>query len=143
MSKKRKTILMKFDPETTKQYRIYASDLERCIKFFIITFFEDIQKGEIDLKLSNFISNKLMIRNLKERSKKTSLQFSSIEYKIDIIKNISVDPQQFMNSITSSSRSTKSEIIREKKDILLEKDIIQRSPIISEGQDHAIIKIKL
>ena len=82
---------MKFDPETTKQYRIYVSNLKRYIKFSIITFFENIQKDEIDLKLSNFISNELMIRNLKERSKKTLLQFSSIEYKINIIKSISVD----------------------------------------------------
>ena len=64
---------MKFDSETTKQYRIYVFDLKKCIKFFIIIFFENIQKGEIDLKLSNFISNELMIRNLKERLKKTSM----------------------------------------------------------------------
>ena len=92
MSKKRETILMKFDFKTTKQYRIYVSDLEKCIKFFIITFFENIQEDEIDLKLSNFISNELMIRNLKGRSKKTLMQFSSIEYKIDIIKSISINP---------------------------------------------------
>ena len=83
---------MKFDFKTTKQYRIYVSDLEKCIKFFIITFFENIQEDEIDLKLSNFISNELMIRNLKGRSKKTLMQFSSIEYKIDIIKSISINP---------------------------------------------------
>ena len=124
MSKKREAMLMRFDPETTKQYRIYVFDLEKYIKFFTITFFEDIQKNEIDLKLSNFISNELMIRNFKERSKKTLLQFSSIEHKINIIKNISVDSQQLMNSITSSSRSTKSEIIREKKNILSKRDIV-------------------
>ena len=84
-------MLMRFDSETTKQYRIYVFDLEKCIKFFTITFFEDIQEDEIDLKLSNFISNELMIRNLRERSKKTLLQFSSIEHKINIIKNISVN----------------------------------------------------
>ena len=82
---------MKFDSETTKQYRIYVFDLKRCIKIFIITFFENVQKDEIDLKLSNFISNKLMIRNFKERLKKTLLRFSSIEYKINTIKNISND----------------------------------------------------
>ena len=91
MLKKKKTMLMRFDFKTIKQYRIYASDLKRCIKIFIIIFFENIQKDEIDLKLSNFISNKLIIRNFKERSKKISLKLSSIEYKIDIIKNISVD----------------------------------------------------
>ena len=48
-----------------------------------------------------------------------------------------------MNSITSSSKSTKNEIIREKEDILLKKNIIQKSSITSEGQDRAIIKIKL
>ena len=42
MSKKREIMLMKFDFETTKQYRIYAFDLERCIKIFIITFFENV-----------------------------------------------------------------------------------------------------
>ena len=82
---------MRFDPETTKQYRIYASDLERCIKFFIITFFEDIQRDEIDLKLSNFTSNELMIRNFKKRLKKISMQFSSIKHKINIIKSISIN----------------------------------------------------
>ena len=91
MSKRREIILMKFDSKTTKQYRIYVSDLERYIKFFIIIFFENIQGGEIDLKLSNFISNELMIRNLRERSKKTSMQFLSIEHKINIIKSISID----------------------------------------------------
>ena len=89
--KKKEIILMRFDPETTKQYRIYVFDLKRCIKFFIITFFEDIQKNEIDLKLSNFISNELMIRNFKERLKKILMQFSSIEYEINIIKSISID----------------------------------------------------
>ena len=82
---------MRFDSETTKQYRIYASDLERCIKIFIITFFENVQKDEIDLKLSNFISNELMIYNFKRRSKKTSLRFFSIEYKINTIKSTSID----------------------------------------------------
>ena len=124
MSKEREAVLMRFDSETTKQYRIYVFDLKRCIKFFIIIFFEDIQEGEIDLKLSNFISNELMIRNLRGRSKKTLLQFSSIEYEINIIKSISVDFQQFINSITSSSRSTESETIRKKENILSEKDII-------------------
>ena len=33
---------MGFDSETTKQYRIYASDLERYIKLLIVIFFEDI-----------------------------------------------------------------------------------------------------
>ena len=108
-------MLIKFDPETTKQYRIYASDLKKCIKIFIITFFENVQKGEIDLKLSNFTSNELMIRNFKKRLKKTLLRFSFIEHKIDIIKNISIDPQQFTNSIMSSSKSKKNEDIRKKK----------------------------
>ena len=48
-----------------------------------------------------------------------------------------------MNSIMSSSRSKKIEIIREKKNILLKKDIIQRFSITSEGQNRAIIKIEL
>ena len=85
--------MIKFDPKTTKQYRIYVFDLKKCIKFFIIIFFKDIQEDEIDLKLSNFISNELMIRNFKERSKKTLLQFSSIVYEINIIKSISIDSQ--------------------------------------------------
>ena len=89
--KKKKKMLMKFDSETIKQYRIYAFDLKRYIKIFIIIFFENIQKDEIDLKLSNFISNELMIRNFKKRLKKISLKFSSIEYKIDTIKSISID----------------------------------------------------
>ena len=106
---------MRFDLKTTKQYRIYVSDLKRCIKFFIITFFKDIQKDEIDLKLSNFISNKLMIRNLRGRLKKTLLRFPSIEYKINTIKSISINFQKFTNSMMSSSRSKKNEAIRKKK----------------------------
>ena len=132
MSKRRKIILMRLNPKTTKQYRIYASDLERCIKFFIIIFFEDIQGDEIDLKLSNFISNKLMIHNPKERSKKTSLKFSSIEYKINTIKSTPIDFQKFTNLMMSSSRSKENEVIRKKKDILLKKDAAQRSSIINE-----------
>ena len=42
MPKERKTMLMKFDPETTKQYRIYVFDLKKYIKIFIITFFENV-----------------------------------------------------------------------------------------------------
>ena len=84
-------MLMKFDFKTTKQYRIYAFNLRKYIKIFIIIFFKNVQEDEIDLKLSNFISNKLMIRNLKERSKKTSLRSLSIKYKINTIKNISND----------------------------------------------------
>ena len=33
---------MRFDSETTKQYRIYASNLGRYIKLSIVIFFEDI-----------------------------------------------------------------------------------------------------
>ena len=43
----------------------------------------------------------------------------------------------------SSSRSKKSEIIREKKDILSKRDIIQKSSITSENQDRETIKIEL
>ena len=42
MSKGREVVLMGFDSETTKQYRIYASNLERCIKLSIVIFFKDI-----------------------------------------------------------------------------------------------------
>ena len=65
-----------------------------------------------------------MIRNFKKRLKKTSLRFLSIKYKINIIKNISIDFQQSTNSIMSSSKSKKSEIIRKKENILLKKIII-------------------
>ena len=60
-----------------------------------------------------------MIRNLKERLKKTSLRFTSIKYKIN---TISIDSQKFTNLIISSSRSKKSEVIRKKKNILLKKN---------------------
>ena len=136
-------MLMKFDSETTKQYRIYAFNLKRCIKIFIITFFENVQEDEINLKLSNFISNKLMIHNLKERSKKTSLRSPSIKYKINTIKSIPIDSQKPTNSIMSSPKSKENEIIRKKKNILSEKDAAQRSPIINENQNRAIIEIEL
>ena len=132
MSKRKKIMLMRFDSETTKQYRIYAFNLKRCIKIFIIIFFENVQEDEIDLKLSNFISNKLMIRNFKERLKKISLRFFSIKYKINMIKSISIDSQKSTNLIMSSSRSKENEIIRKKKNILSEKYVVQRSSIINE-----------
>ena len=113
---------MKFDSETTKQYRIYIFNLKRCIKVFKIVFFKNVQKSEIDLKSLNFISNKLMIRNFKKRSKKILLRFSSIKYEINTIISISNDSQKLINQIMSSSKSKKSEIIREKKNILLEKN---------------------
>ena len=134
---------MKFDSETTKQYRIYAFDLERYIKIFLIIFFKNVQKGEIDLKLSNFISNKLMIRNFKRRLKKISLRSSSIKYKINTIKNTPSDFQKSTNQIMSLSRSKKSEIIRKKENILSEKDAAQKSSITIENQNRAIIKIEL
>ena len=117
-------MLIKFDSKTTKQYRIYASDLKRYIKIFIITFFENVQGNKIDLKLSNFISNELMTRNFKERSKKISLRFLSIEYKINTSKSISSDFQKLTNQIISSSKLKKSEVIRKKKDILSKKDVV-------------------
>ena len=64
-----------------------------------------------------------MIRNFKERLKKTSLRFSSIKYEIDTIKNISIDFQKLTNSMMLSLRLKKNEIIRKKKDILLKRDV--------------------
>ena len=84
-----------------------------------------------------------MIHNLKERLKKISLKFFSIKYEINTIKSISIDFQRLTNLIISSSRSKESEIIRKKKDILLEKDVAQRSPITNEDQNRAIIEIGL
>ena len=63
-----------------------------------------------------------MIRNLKKRLKKTLLKFSSIEYNIDKIKNISINFQQFTNSIISSLKSKISENIRKKQNILSKKN---------------------
>ena len=42
MLKRRETMLIKFDFETIKQYRIYALNLKRCIKIFIIVFFKNV-----------------------------------------------------------------------------------------------------
>ena len=74
-----------------------------------------------------------MIRNLKERLKKTSLRFSSIKYEINTIKSISIDSQKFTNQIITSSKLKKNEIIRKKKNILSKRDAAQRSSIINEG----------
>ena len=67
MSKGREVVLMEFDSETTKQYRIYAPDLGRYIKLLIVIFFEDIQGGQVDLKLKKFISNDLIVYNFIKR----------------------------------------------------------------------------
>ena len=66
-----------------------------------------------------------MIRNFKKRLKKISLRFSSIEYEINTIKNISIDLQKLTNQIMSSSKSKKSEIIRKKKNILSKKLLLK------------------
>ena len=42
MLKKKETMLMKFDFKNTKQYRIYAFNLRRYIKVFIIIFFKNV-----------------------------------------------------------------------------------------------------
>ena len=63
ISKGREIVLMEFDSKMTKQYRIYAPDLKRYIKSLIVTFFENIQSGQVDLKLKKFISNNLIVRN--------------------------------------------------------------------------------
>lgn len=63
MPRGREAVLMGFDTETTKQYRIYAPDLGRCIKSSTIEFFEDVKGGEIDLKLKVFTPNELVVRN--------------------------------------------------------------------------------
>ena len=67
MPKGREAVLMGFDPETTRQYRIYAPDLGRCIKASTVTFFEDIKGGEIDLKLTKCTPNVLVTRNPTKR----------------------------------------------------------------------------
>lgn len=67
MPKGREAVLMGFDPETTKQYRIYAPDLGRCIKSSTVTFFEDVKGGDIDLKLERFTPNELITRNPTKR----------------------------------------------------------------------------
>ena len=58
---------MRFDSKTIKQYRIYASDLERYIKLLIMIFFKDIQSDQVDLKLKKFILNNLIVRNSTKR----------------------------------------------------------------------------
>lgn len=63
MPKGREAVLMGFDPETIKQYRVYAPDLGRCIKASTITFFEDEKGGDIDLKLKISTPNELATRN--------------------------------------------------------------------------------
>ena len=60
-------MLIGFNPKTTKQYRIYAPNLGRCIKSSIVIFFKDIQGGQVDLKLKKFISNDLIVRNSTKR----------------------------------------------------------------------------
>lgn len=67
MPKGREAVLIGFNPETTKQYRIYAPDLGRCIKSLTVTFFKDIKGREIDLKLKSFTLNKLITRNPTKR----------------------------------------------------------------------------
>ena len=83
---------MGFDSETMKQYYIYASDLERCIKLLIIIFFKDIQGGQVDLKLKKFISNDLIVRNSIKRQ--ISRQVS---------KQITLRPTTKTPSISTSS----------------------------------------
>lgn len=63
----REAVLMGFDPETTKQYRIYAPDLGRCIKSSSVNFDEDTKGGQIDLKLKIRTPNELLVRNGSKR----------------------------------------------------------------------------
>ena len=62
-----KAMLIRFDLKIIKQYRVYVSNLRRCIKTLIIIFFENKKSDDIDLKLKISISNELITRNLIER----------------------------------------------------------------------------
>ena len=67
MLRGREVVLIGFNPEIIKQYRIYAPNLGRYIKSLIVTFFKDIKGREINLKLKSFILNKLITRNPTKR----------------------------------------------------------------------------
>ncbi len=82
---------MSFDSETTKQYRVYAPDLGRCIKASTVTFFEDIKGGEIDLKLRVATPNELKTRSPMGRPKKTGDPPSSMIESIPAVSTSSPD----------------------------------------------------
>ena len=111
ISKEREAILIRFDSETIKQYRIYTSNLEKYIKLSTITFFEDIKRRKIDLKLERLTSNELITRNLTKRSNIQNLRQKNTSEKIASSQSNAsekVTPlQSNSNTISSSSPSSR------------------------------------
>ncbi|MCJ1456649.1 hypothetical protein MMC28_007011 [Mycoblastus sanguinarius] len=62
MPRGREAVLVRFDPLTTKQYRVYAPDLRRVIKASSVVFDENTPGGEIDLNLKTNTPNILPTR---------------------------------------------------------------------------------
>ena len=67
MLRGRPAVLIGFNTETTKQYRIYAPDLGRYIKASTVTFNKDRKGNNLDLKLKKIIPNILPVRKPKSR----------------------------------------------------------------------------
>ena len=95
-------MLMNFDTKITKQYRIYAPDLGRCIKIFIVTFFEDVKNSEIDLKLRVVTSNELKTRSSMRRSKKIVLSKLVVNLILAIL-TLAISTSAVSTSATSTS----------------------------------------
>ena len=62
MPRGREAILVRFDPLTIKQYRIYTLDLRRIIKASLVVFDKNTPGGEIDLNLKTITPNVLLTR---------------------------------------------------------------------------------
>ena len=76
MPRGRPAVLIGFDAETTKQYRVYAPDLGRCIKASTVKFDENRKGGDLDLKLKKMTPNTLPVRKPESRVENETQQLS-------------------------------------------------------------------
>ena len=62
MLRGREAVLVRFNPLTIKQYRVYTPDLRRIIKASLVVFNKNTLGGEIDLNLKIITPNVLLTR---------------------------------------------------------------------------------
>lgn len=85
----REAVLVGYNPHTTKQWRIYAPDLGRCIKASSVTFFENEKGGDLDLKLKITTPHELPARKPVGRPRK-----EPIIHDIQNVEPASTQPEQ-------------------------------------------------
>ena len=102
MPKAREAVLVGYDDNTTKQYKIFAPDLGRVVKASTVIFDEDIPGGTINLHLSKATPNELVKRKPVGRPKLIKSDISNKAH-VDNTRQDSSEQAPPQESINTSS----------------------------------------